>query len=111
MTILDKLNLLVWINSLTGKESKMGTILAKLDGIKSVAGLLMVVAYYACPQFGIQVPDVVLKIGTGIASVGLAHKIEKGTGLLTKGIDIATKALAVLKNVVDTMSKKEGETK
>lgn len=111
MTLLDKLNLLVWLNSLTGRNSKMGNLLQKLDGLKSVAGLLMITAYYAGPKFGVQVPDVVLKIGTGLAGVGLVHKLEKGTGILTKGLEVAGKGLDVLKNVVDTLSKKEGETK
>jgi hypothetical protein len=111
MNLLDKIKLLVWVNSLINKlktgGNKMGSLLQKLDGVKSVVGLLMVVAYYAAPQFGVAVPDVVLKIGSGIASIGLAHKLEKGAGLLTKGIDIAGKALDVLKKVVDTMSAQE----
>lgn len=107
MNLLDKIKLLVWINGLCKGGSKMAGLLAKLDGLKSVGGLLMVTAYYALPQFGITVPDVVLKIGTGIAGVGLAHKLEKGVGFLSKGIDIAIKALTVAKSVLETLNKKE----
>jgi hypothetical protein len=102
--LLDKINFLLWLNSLTGKESKMNSLLQKLDGVKSVAGLLMVVAYFAGPKFGITVPDVVLKIGSGIASVGLAAKLEKGAGLLTKGLDLAHTLLDVVQKVVDVLA-------
>lgn len=83
----------------------MGALLAKLDGLKSVVGLLMVVAYYATPAFGGPVlPDVVLKVGGSIASVGLAAKLEKGTGLLTEGLTYAHKLLDVLQSVVKTVA-------
>jgi hypothetical protein len=111
MSLLQKIKILVWINqlfnSLSKGGSKMGKLLGKLDGVKSVAGLLMITAYYALPQFGIQVPEVVLNVGTGIAGLGLAHKLEKGVGLLSKGLDIGIKVLTVSKAVLEQLNKKE----
>ncbi len=118
MTFLDKIKLLLFVKGLPAQleragngGSKMGAkisaLLSKLDGLKSVAGLLMVVAYYVAPQFHINVPDVVLKIGTGMASVGLATKLEKGTGLLTTGITYAQKSLTVLQSVVNALAAKQ----
>lgn len=89
----------------------MGKILGKLDGLKSVVGLFMVTGYYAAPQFGVQVPDVVLQIGSGLAGIGLVHKLEKGVGLLTKGLDIAIKVCEVSKKVIEALNKKEEEKK
>lgn len=86
--------------------AKISAMLAKLDGLKSVVGLLMIVGYYVAPKFGISVPDVVLKVGTGMASVGLALKMEKGLGILTKVIGIAQQGLAVLQAVVNALAAK-----
>lgn len=117
MNIIEKFQLLLWLKNLPqqirdkGGSTKMGAkinaLLAKLDGLKSVLGLLMVVGYYEAPQFGVKVPDVVLKIGTGFASVGLAMKLEKGANLLSKGLDIAHKALDVMQKVVDSLAAKK----
>jgi len=86
--------------------AKISALLSHLDGFKSVLGLLMVVGYYVGPQFGIVVPDIVLKIGTGFASVGLAMKLEKGLGILTMVIGYAQKALNVLQAVVNALAAK-----
>ncbi len=67
----------------------------------------MVVGYYVAPQFGVKVPDVVLKMGTGFASVGLAMKLEKGAGFLTKGIVWAQRGLAVMQAVVNALAAKQ----
>ena len=93
MNLLDEIKLLWWVKGLLNGGTKMGNLMQKLDGLKSVAGLLMVVAYYALPNWGVHVPDVVLKIGTGVASAGLAHKIEKGTGLVSMALDAVKSAL------------------
>ena len=108
--ILDKLKLLMWLNSLFSGGSKMDKLkglLGKLDGAKSLTGLLMVTAYYALPQFGIHVPDVVLKIGSGLAGVGLAAKLEKGTEIITKGLVIARKVIDGLQAFVDAVAPKK----
>ena len=73
----------------------------------SVLGLLMVTGYYVGPQFGVHVPDVVLKIGTGFAGLGLAMKLEKGAGLLTKGLDVAHRVLDVLQKVTEALAAKQ----
>lgn len=66
----------------------MGSFAQKLDGYKSIAGLIIVVAYYILPQYtNIHVPEFVYKLGLGIASAGLAHKVEKGTGVISKILD------------------------
>lgn len=115
MNLFDKIKLLLWFNKLGTEVTKMDKIqgmLGKLDGVKSVLGLLAVVAYYALPQYtNIQVPDVVLKIGTGMAGLGLAHKLEKGAGLLTKGLDVLGKILDVTKKSVDALNQKQGDGK
>ena len=56
---------------------------SKLDGTKSITGLLMIIAYYVGPQFGVKVPDIFLQIGTLWAGVGFAHKFTKATGILS----------------------------
>jgi len=86
----------------------MKGILGKLDGVKSVAGLLMVVAYYVVPGFtGHSVPDQVLHIGSGLAGVGLIAKLEKGTALLSKGIGAAHKALDIADKVLAALAPKK----
>ena len=93
MTLFDKLKFLIQIKKMLGDISmleKLKTGMAKMDGWKSTVGLLMVVAYYALPQWGIHVPDAVLKIGSGWAALGLAHKLDKATGLLTVVLQILT---------------------
>lgn len=98
MTLWDKLKLIIWLdkvyNSLAEGGSKMGNLLQKVDGLKSIAGLLIVVAYYVVPQFtSVHIPDVVMKLGVGLASAGLAHKLEKGTGIISAVLDGVKKGL------------------
>lgn len=102
--LIDKLNILLWLNSLGGKNMKL---FEKVDGLKSTAGLLAIVAYYALPQFGIKAPEAVLTVGSGLAGIGFAHKLEKATGLLSKGLDIAIKVLEVAKQVLAALKAKE----
>lgn len=101
MNIIEKLQLLVCLNrlctALTKGGSKMSGLLQKLDGYKSVAGLLMVVAYYVVPQFtSVHLPDFVLHTGAAIASAGLAHKLEKATGLISVVLDGIKLALGAI---------------
>ncbi len=69
---------------------KLKAGMAHMDGCKTVVGLLMVVAYYALPQFNVHLPDAVLKIGSGWAALGMAHKLDKATGILTVILQILT---------------------
>lgn len=85
----------------------MGKWLEKLDGVKSAAGFAMIAAYYAGPQFGHPLPNAVLTVGTGLAGVGIAHKLEKGVGLMSKGLDITIKILDVSKKVLEALKAKE----
>ncbi len=114
MNILEKLKFLVQLNRLY-KEIKMleklKGLLGKMDGAKSILGLLGVVAYYTAPNFGVHLPDMVLKISSGLAGVGLAHKLEKGAGLLTKVLTVLTAAKGVADKTQEELKKKEGEQK
>lgn len=87
LSIIDKVKLLVGIKSLAAQipEPAQGTssVWTKLDGTKSITGLLMIIAYYVGPQFKIHVPDIFLKIGIAWAGVGFAHKFDKATNILT----------------------------
>lgn len=70
---------------------KLKGLLGKLDGTKTITGLLMIVGYYAAPHWGVKVPDVVLNLGIGWAGVGFAHKLDKVTGILSKIVDVLAK--------------------
>lgn len=113
MTLLEKIKTIYQLNRLI-KEIKMldkvKGLLAKFDGLKSTLGLLGVVAYYVAPQFGLHLPDVVLNVSSGLAGVGIAMKLEKGLGFLTKALDILAKAVAVAQNVVNALKSKEVKT-
>lgn len=110
MTIFEKLKAIYQLNRLL-KEIKMldkvKGLLGKLDGLKSTLGLLGVVAYYVAPQFGLHLPDVVLNVSSGLAGVGIAMKLEKGLGFLTKALDILGKVVAVAKSVVEALKNKQ----
>lgn len=110
ITFWDKLKLLMWLRSLPKEVNKMDKIkglLSKVDGLKSVTGLLVVVAYYAVPSFGgPHLPDVVLKIGMSLAGVGLAAKLEKGTAVVSKVLVVAHKIIDGLQAVVDALAPK-----
>lgn len=100
MTFFDDIKILIFFRNLLRRVemlNRMKGIMGHLDGVKSVLGLLMVTAYYALPVYaGVHVPDVVLKLGMGMASVGLVHKLEKGTGVVSGALDVLKKALASL---------------
>jgi hypothetical protein len=110
MTLLEKIKT-IWQLQRLYKEvvmlDKIKLALGKLDGLKSTLGLLGVVAYYVAPQFGLHLPDVVLNVSSGLAGVGIAMKLEKGLGILTKALDILGKATTVAKSVVDALKKQE----
>lgn len=93
MNLFDKIKFLLQLKQMF-KEIQMleklkGTM-AHLDGYKSTIGLLMVVVYYTLPKYGIIVPDAVLKIGSAWAAIGMAHKLDKATGILTTVLQILT---------------------
>lgn len=101
MNILDKIRCLLWIKSLFSKMKdgggKMSNFMQKLDGYKSIFGLLIVVAYYVVPMFvNVKIPDFILKFGLGLASAGLAHKLEKATGVISKALDGIKSALEAI---------------
>ncbi len=100
MNLIDEIKMLLFLKNLVRRLqmlNKLKATLGGLDGMKSVLGLLMVVSYYALPTYaGVKVPDFVLKTGTSLAAVGLVHKIEKGTGIVSKGLDVLKAALAAL---------------
>lgn len=87
LSFLDKIKLLMGLKSLVAQvpTAVPGTtsIWSKLDGTKSITGLLMIIAYYVGPQFHVQVPDIFLKIGIAWAGVGFLHKFDKTTNVLT----------------------------
>lgn len=58
-------------------------IWSKLDGTKSITGLVMIIAYYVGPQFGVKIPDIFLQVGIAWAGVGFAHKFDKTTGIIS----------------------------
>ena len=70
--------------------NKLKAGMAKMDGWKSTIGLLMVTAYYAAPQWNVHLPDAVLNIGSAWAAIGMAHKLDKATGILTVILQILT---------------------
>lgn len=86
LSLIDKIKLLIGLKTLASQipaGEGTSTIWTKLDGTKSITGLLMIIAYYALPQFGVKVPDIFLKIGITWAGVGFAHKFDKVTNILT----------------------------
>ena len=114
MSIVDKLKFLFQLNKLYKEIKMLDKIkagLSKLDGMKSVLGLLGVVAYYAAPNFGLHLPDAVLNISSGLAGIGLMHKLEKGTGVLNKTVAILTAVKTVADKVNEELKKKEEEKK
>lgn len=95
MNLLDKLKLLWALNKVyeeVKKMDKLNAVMGKLSGTKTITGLLMIVSYYALPNFGVHVPEFVLNLGIGWAGVGFAHKFDKVTGILSKVVDALTKA-------------------
>lgn len=93
MSLFEKLQFLMQIRKTLQEISmleKLKNGMAKMDGMKSTAGLLMVVAYYVAPKWNIHLPDIVLKMGSAWAAVGLAHKLDKATGVLTVILQILT---------------------
>ncbi len=88
LTIIDKIKLIIGLKSLSGQitaqnDTNSTSIWTKLDGTKSITGLLMIIAYYAGPSFHVQVPDIFLKIGIAWAGVGFLHKFDKASGLIS----------------------------
>lgn len=114
LSLLDKLKILYALNSVYKaviKMEKLKLLWAKMDGIKSIAGLVGIVAYYASPKFGLQLPEAVLNISAGMAGVGVLHKIEKATGMLGKVLDILLLLKDVSKKTEEKLKEKEGELK
>ncbi len=88
LSFFDRIKLVLGAKALVdqipkGDGQTAPTLWTKLDGTKSITGLLMIIAYYVGPQFKVQVPDIFLKIGIAWAGVGFAHKFDKATNILT----------------------------
>lgn len=83
---------------------KLKGLLGKLDGLKSLLGLLMILAYHVAPVFGHQIPEVVLNTGYGFLGIGLVHKLNKGTEFLKKALPVLSAVIAMLDK-----KKQEGE--
>ncbi len=71
------------VTSVQGGGQSATSLWSKLDGTKSITGLLMIIGYYVGPKFGVTVPDIFLKIGIAWAGVGFMHKFDKATNVLT----------------------------
>lgn len=83
---------------------KLKGIAGKLDGYKSLIGLLGVVGYYGAQAYGVNPPSVVLETSYGLLGVGLIHKLDKATYVIKK-------VLPVLSTVLSVLDKKKEETK
>lgn len=105
MSLFEKLKLLYQLNKFMEENKvreKLQALLGKMDGLKSILGLLMILGYYIAPQFGVHVPDMVLNTGYGFLGVGLVHKLDKAT-------DIIQKVMPVLSSILDVFNKKKAE--
>lgn len=103
MSLLKKINFLLQLNRILG-DTKMKKLWEKLSGYKSLLGLLGIVLYFGLKQFGIELPEVVLEASYGLLGVGLVHKLDKATSIVTKVIE-------VLGAVLKLMEKKKEENK
>ena len=57
----------------------MGSILMKkLEGYKTVIGMIGLVVCWLAPAFNVQVPDQASKLFEALIGVGLLHKYERG---------------------------------
>lgn len=89
MSIIEKIKLLLGAKKVADQiqdklpEAPKSGFMAKLDGTKSITGLLMIIGYYVGPQFGVKVPDIFLQVGVAWAGVGFAHKFDKATGIIS----------------------------
>lgn len=104
MSIFERLKVLTWLWRTLGKMNKLKELLGKLDGYKSLFGLLGVVGYYGAQAAGVNPPSVVLETSVGLLGVGLVHKLDKATGIIKK-------VLPFLGAVLEIMDKKKEEEK
>lgn len=81
---------------------KLKSLLGKLDGVKSLLGLLGVAGYYAAEAYGVHPPETILNVSYGMLGVGLVSKLDKATGIVRK-------VLPVLTTVLDLLEKKKLE--
>lgn len=103
MTLLQKINFLLQLNRILG-ATKMTKLWEKLSGYKSLLGLLGIVLYFGAKQFGVELPDVVLEGSYGLLGVGLVHKLDKATSIVTKVIE-------ALGSILKLLEKKKEENK
>lgn len=98
MNIFEKLKLLYKLNKFLEDNKvieKLNMLLGKFDGLKSVLGLLMILAYYVAQVLGHNLPDVILNTGIGFLGVGLVHKMDKATDMIKKYLPVLSAILAI----------------
>jgi hypothetical protein len=94
-----KIKILLWVWNLLRKVKEMDKLKGvweKLSGYKSLFGLLGVVGYFGAKQFGVEPPAVILEASYGLLGVGLAHKLDKATGIVSKVLNVLVEVMKVL---------------
>lgn len=107
MSLIEKINFLLQLKKTIGEIKMLDKLkngMVKMDGWKSITGLLMVVAYYTAPKWNVHLPDFVLQIGSVWAGIGMAHRLDKATGILST-------VLQVLTATKDTVNKENQQEK
>ncbi len=100
MSVIQKLKLLLLANKVL-KDKNVKNLWEKISGYKSLLGLLGIVLYFGLKQFGINLPEPVLEGAYGLLGVGLVHKLDKATQIVTKVIEALGSVLALLKKKKD----------
>src|SRR5438067_530243 len=104
MNLIEKIKLLFAIEKFWEKLKTMSNLVAWFNGKKTLIGLVLVGGYYAGKAFGYPVPDMVLNTGMGLAGVGVAHKFEKFSGVLTAVVGVAHKVLDGVQSFVNALN-------
>lgn len=96
MTIMEKFKLFLGLWRMVRQMEKLKGLLQKLDGYKSLLGLLGVVGYFGAKAYGVNPPEAVLNTSYGLLGVGLVSKLDKATGVVRKVLPILTAVLDLL---------------
>ncbi len=115
LTLLQKIKLLLGAKkvaqevtnltpNVTSEPGSKATIWSKLDGTKSITGLLMIITYYVAPKFNVHIPDIFLQVGMAWAGVGFLHKFDKSTSILTAVMTALTEANKKLNENSETIN-------
>lgn len=103
MKLMDKIKFLLALNRIA-EDTRVKNLWEKLSGYKSLLGLLGIVLYFGLKQFGINLPEPVLEGAYGLLGVGLVHKLDKATSIVTKTI-------TALGDILNLLNKKKEEEK